>query len=59
MADYETVCILLFLICAALMLCALMLSGIRDSLCNIDYELATRNLADLYRHAALRDEDAL
>lgn len=57
MLDFETLCILLFLILAALILCALMLAGIRDSLCNIDYELATRNIADLYKHAALRDED--
>lgn len=44
MSDYEVLCLMLFLICSALIVCVCMLAGIRDCLANIDYDLCTRNM---------------
>lgn len=48
----ELVCFLLFAIVCAIMMCCGMLAGIRDVLCNIDYELNICNLYKLYHDRA-------
>lgn len=46
MTDYEMICILLFALAGAVLVCAGMLAGIRDMLCNIDYDLCMRNMRE-------------
>ena len=46
MTDCEMVCLLLFFMIGAVLMCAGMLAGVRDMLCNIDYDLCMRNMRE-------------
>lgn len=48
MDDLVMLELLLFFVVCALVLVAFMLAGVRDELANIDYELSTRNLFELW-----------
>lgn len=50
MINEDVLFALLFMIACVLVCAVYMLAGIRDMLCNIDYDLCQRNLADLYKH---------
>ena len=46
MTDTEMVCLLLFGCIVAMVVLALLLAGVRDMLCNIDYDLSLRNMRE-------------
>lgn len=48
MDDLVMLELLLFFLVCALVLVAFILAGVRDELANIDYELSTRNLFELW-----------
>lgn len=49
MIDENSLYVLLFLLVCVLACNAWMMAGVRNELCNIDYELCQRNLAELYK----------